>query len=70
MNDEMVYLGMSKEEALFLAYLIKDKANMSLEEGDLGHAFQCDILLECITVSLGKPIKPWAKTVKGIPPAH
>jgi hypothetical protein len=30
---------------------------MSHEEGYLDHAFQCDILLECITVSLGKPIK-------------
>jgi hypothetical protein len=54
----MVYLGMSKNEALFLAHLINDEAKMRLEEGDLGHAFQCDILLECITVSLGKRIKP------------
>jgi hypothetical protein len=57
MNDEMVYLGMSKDEALFLAHVINDEVKMSLEEGNLGHAFQCDILLKCITVSLGKPIK-------------
>jgi hypothetical protein len=47
----MVYLGMSKNEALFLAHLIKDESDRGFEEGDLDHVFQCETLLECITVS-------------------
>ena len=57
MNDEMVYLWMSKNEALFLAHLINDESDRGFEEGDLDHGFKGEKLLECITVSLGKPIK-------------
>jgi len=57
MNDERIYLGMNKDEALFLAYLINDEADRGFEEGDLDRVLRCDILLKCITVSLGKPIK-------------
>jgi hypothetical protein len=54
MNDERIYLGMNKDEALFLAYLINNEADRGFEEGDLDRVLRCDILLKCITVSLGK----------------
>ncbi len=53
----MVYLGMSKDEALFLANIVDREASRAIHELDLARSLQCDILLECITVSLGKPIK-------------
>jgi hypothetical protein len=54
----MVYLGMDKDQALLLANLVDREASRAMYELDIIRSFQCQILLDCITVSLGKPINP------------